>query len=113
MLGFGMFDMMVSILFPVMSLFIFGMVIATFFRNFKKEKENDRAPVLSVDATVVTKRTHVWGDHARTNYFVTFQVESGDRMELEIDRDKFGYLVENDRGKLTFQGKRFLEFQRT
>ena len=61
---------------------------------------------------VVTKRTHVWGDHSRTTYFATFQFESGDRLELEIPRDRFGYLVEGDRGKLHFQGTRFLDFQR-
>jgi len=34
-------------------------------------------------------------------------------MELEIPRDEFGYLVEGDKGKLTFQGTRFLDFERT
>ena len=61
---------------------------------------------------VVTKRTHVWGDHSRTTYFATFQFPSGDRLELEIPRDRFGYLVEGDSGKLHFQGTRFLDFQR-
>ncbi len=67
---------------------------------------------LTCDATVVTKRTHVWGDHSRTNYYATFQFESGDRLELEIPRDRFGYLVEGDTGKLSFQGTRFLGFER-
>ena len=65
-----------------------------------------------MEATVVTKRTHVWGDHSHTNYYVTFQVPSGDRMELEIQDNEFGYLVEGDRGRLTFQGSRFLGFER-
>ena len=42
----------------------------------------------------------------------TFQFESGDRLELKIPRDRFGYLVEGDTGKLHFQGTRFLDFQR-
>jgi len=40
-------------------------------------------------------------------------VESGDRFELQLQGQEYGLLVEGDRGKLTFQGTRFLEFQRT
>ena len=41
-----------------------------------------------------------------------FQVESGDRMELTVSGSDYGYLVEGDHGKLTFQGTRFLGFER-
>jgi hypothetical protein len=34
-------------------------------------------------------------------------------MELEIPHSQFGYLVEGDQGQLTFQGTRFLNFERT
>lgn len=49
---------------------------------------------------------------SRTHYYVTFEVESGDRMELGMDGPAFGMLAEGDRGKLTFQGTRYLGFQR-
>lgn len=103
-------------LFEVMSLLIFAVVIGIFIsvlvKNISRSRKDNNSPRLTVEATVVTKRTHVWGDHSHTNYFVTFQVASGDRMELEIQSDRFGYLVEGDRGKLTFQGTRFLDFER-
>lgn len=103
-------------LFEVMSLLIFAVVIGIFIsvlvKNISRNRKDNNSPRLTVEATVVTKRTHVWGDHSHTNYFVTFQVASGDRMELEIQSDRFGYLVEGDRGKLTFQGTRFLDFER-
>lgn len=47
-----------------------------------------------------------------TRYFATFQVESGDRMELQMNGQDYGMLVEGDRGRLTFQGTRYLDFQR-
>ncbi|MCI9457297.1 MAG: DUF2500 domain-containing protein, partial [Oscillospiraceae bacterium] len=40
------------------------------------------------------------------------QVESGDRMEFQVQDTDYGLLVEGDRGKLTFQGTRFLGFER-
>ena len=45
-------------------------------------------------------------------YYVTFQVESGDRMELTVSGSDYGMLVEGDIGKLSFQGTRYLGFQR-
>jgi hypothetical protein len=77
-----------------------------------------------VPATVVAKRTNVSHHHHNhggtgmhhtthsTTYYVTFQVESGDRMELHVAGHEFGMLIEGDRGDLTFQGTRYLGFER-
>ena len=106
----------IEFIFPIMFLGVFGLVIgvlvSTLVKNAKSERKNDASPRLTSQATLVTKRTHVWGDHSRTDYYATFQFESGDRLELKIPRDQFGYLVEGDSGKLHFQGTRFLDFER-
>ena len=47
-----------------------------------------------------------------TNYFVTFEVESGDRMEFEVTGEESGLMLEGDQGMLTLQGTRFLGFER-
>ena len=47
-----------------------------------------------------------------TSYYVTFQVESGDRIELCVSGTEYGMLVEGDTGRLTFQGTRYLSFER-
>lgn len=47
-----------------------------------------------------------------TTYYVTFQVDSGDRMELSVSGSEYGMLVDGDRGKLSFQGTRYLSFER-
>ena len=55
---------------------------------------------------------HGYDTSTFTSYYVTFQVESGDRMELEVDGSDYGMLVEGDIGKLSFQGTRYLGFER-
>ena len=104
------------ILAPILSLAIFGLafgiIISTLAKGAKQNRQNNASPRVTAPAQVVTKRTQVRGDHAHTTYFATFQFESGDRLELQIPRDRFGYLVEGDQGKLTFQGTRFLDFLR-
>ena len=83
---------------------------------------NNQSPRLTVEATVVAKRGHtthhhdagnMHHSHSSTTYYATFQFESGDRLELHVPHSQFGYLVEGDRGALTFQGTRFLGFERT
>ena len=101
------------ILFFIVFCFVFGMIISTFIKQGKQNHKNNNSPRVTAEATVVTKRTHVRGDHAHTTYYATFQFESGDRLELEVPYNEFGYLVEGDNGKLTFQGTRFLGFERT
>ena len=83
---------------------------------------NNQSPRLTVPAVVVAKRGHtthhhdagnIHNSHSSTTYYITFQFESGDRLELHVPSSQFGYLVEGDRGNLTFQGTRFLGFERT
>ena len=100
-------------LFLVVFCFVFGMIISTLVRSAKQNRRNNNSPRITAEAEVVTKRTHVWGDHSHTDYYATFQFESGDRLELEVPHHQFGYLVEGDKGKLTFQGTRFVSFART
>ena len=99
---------------------ILGMILVTFVRELSQRNRNNHSPRLTVEATVVAKRqsfsSHRSGDELHTTtstrYFATFQVESGDRMELQMNGQDYGMLVEGDRGRLTFQGTRYLDFQR-
>ena len=111
---------------PILVMTIFIIVIAVFVVVFVKGisqwNKNNHSPRLTVDATVVAKRTdirhssgthhHTTGMHTSTYYYVTFQVESGDRMEFHVSGEEYGLLVEGDYGDLTFQGTRYLGFVR-
>lgn len=102
-----------SAIFVIIFILVIFLFIQNFLKGIRKDRNNRHSPELTVEATVVAKRIHVWGDHSHTDYYVTFQVASGDRMELEIPDTQYGYLVENDRGTLTFRGTEFLKFERT
>ena len=115
--GFGLFNLM----FAIVPLLMFAIVFLAVVRSVKDWHRNERSPRLTVEAKVVTKRTayrrtmsnktDVYSG-ARTDYFATFEFESGDRLELPLKGQEYGMLVEGDRGKLTFQGTRYLGFQR-
>ena len=107
---FGLFEW----IFPLVFLAIFGMVLFVFAKSVSEWGKNNRAPRLTVEAVVVARRGHTshQSDHHSTSYYVTFEVRSGDRMELHVPANEFGYLVEGDRGQLTFQGTRFVSFSR-
>lgn len=108
--------------------FVFGTIIVRSVQGAKQWKRNNASPVLTVDAVVVTKRADVQRHHhhhhqggsnnmhhhssSSTTYYVTFQVASGDRMELNVRSSEYGLLAERDEGKLTFQGTRYLGFER-
>ncbi|HZX21864.1 MAG TPA: DUF2500 domain-containing protein [Clostridia bacterium] len=47
-----------------------------------------------------------------TDCYVTFEVESGNRMEFRVPGKEYGLLAENDIGKLTFLGIRYHKFKR-
>lgn len=107
---------------------VFAMVIcvfvATFVKGISQWHKNNQSPRLTVEAQVVAKRTnvsrhrhsagvnHVGHTTTSTTYYVTFQVASGDRFELQMAGYEYGMLVEGDRGDLSFQGTRYLGFVR-
>ena len=122
---FGMFSLMET-LFPVMFFTVFALVVVVMVtalvRSAGQWRRNQASPVLTVEACVVAKRTQV-GHHAGmrdatgmtgsyTRYYATFEVESGSRMELAVDGAEYGQLAQGDRGRLTFQGTRYMGFVR-
>ena len=117
---------MFSIL-PIIVFTIFGIVVAVFvltiIKGISEWSRNNASPRLTTDATVVTKRMNVStysnaGSHSMamvnssTQYYVTFEIANGDRLEFTVHGDEYGVLVEGDHGKLTYQGTRFLGFAR-
>lgn len=92
----------------VISLFVIGI-----FSTIKEGVKNKQSPILSVPSQIVTKRTEVRGDHARTTYYTTFEVQSGDRLEFTVSGEQYGMHVEQDLGMLTFQGTKFISFERS
>ena len=91
---------------------------------------NNRAPQETMNARVVAKRMKVSGhggtamtnrasamntlhSSTYTDYFVTFELENGKRLELGVKDPEYGMLAEGDQGRLSWQGTRYLGFERT
>ena len=115
-MGFGMFE----IVFWIMFVLILGMFVVGIVQGIGQWNKNNHSPRITVPVTLVSKRTNVSHHHAgehhhshtSTSYYVTFQFASGDRMEFHVPGTEYGLLVEEDQGDLTFQGTRYLGFER-
>ncbi len=117
--GFTLFP----IIFGIVFILVFGVIGFVFAKGISQWNKNNHSPVLTVDARLVAKRTNVSHHHnntgngamhtsTSTTYYATFEVESGDRLELCVSGYDYGMMVEGDQGRLTFQGTRFKSFER-
>lgn len=116
----------IELLFPVIFILIFIMIIFTLAKGISTWHKNNNSPRLTVSARIVAKRqnttyhnqpnagdtsgAHGYHTTSSTTYYVTFQVESGDRIEMSVSGSEYGKLTEGDERKLTFQGTRYLQF---
>ena len=119
--GFGSFGLS-GVMFGFVFLLVSSIIVVMIVKGISQWSKNNQSPRLTVPATIVSKRTNIshhhsgtsnMHHHTSTTYYVTFQVESGDRMEFHVSGQEYGLLVEGDRGKVTFQGTRYLGFART
>lgn len=107
------------VMFYLLFFLVMSFFIVTFARMIGEWIKNSNSPRLTVDATVVAKRDQMHRhtssnghSHRSYSYHVTFQFTSGDRLELRVPSHEYGLLVEGDVGTLTFQGTRYLSFNR-
>ena len=118
--------------FPIMTILIavFAVLLAgAIGRGLYVWMRNNRAPQVTVEARVTAKRMKVSGhggtmmanrvsamntihSSTYTHYFVTFELEDGKRLELGVKDLEYGMLAEGDRGRLSWQGTRYLGFDR-
>lgn len=126
--GFDMGFSIFGILFTIVFVLILGVFIVALIKGIGEWNRNNHSPRLTVEAIVVSKRAdvshhqhanagdttgaHGYHTSTSTSYYVTFEVESGDRMEFHVDGREYGMLVERDFGRLTFQGTRYIGFER-
>lgn len=113
---------LMSFIVPLFFIIVFGIIIFTVLKGISQWNYNNKQPVLTVTAKVTGKRpntshhTNNFNNNVSTSssttYFATFEVESGDRIELHVSSHEYGQLAEGDIGKLTFQGTRYHGFER-
>jgi hypothetical protein len=108
---------------------IMASIAYTLIKRASRWRSDNASPVLTVSARVVAKRLEVRGSqsgtgligadgamgptaHTTTQYYSTFELDSGSRLELAVDPQTYAELAEGDAGQLTFQGTRFQGFSR-
>ena len=116
--GLDPFFVIFGIFFVAALLFILFQVI----KSIGQWHHNNQSPRETQKAVVVTKRsdtTHHMSTHdsmssssSSTTYYATFELENGERLEFTVKGKFYGQLVEGDNGYLTFQGTRFVAFER-
>lgn len=106
-----MFGLMNAI-FPIMFITVVGIIIFSLVQRIITWNKNNQSPRLTVPVVVVAKRENITqhqhanagdssGAHGfhtttSTSYYVTFQVESGDRIELCVSGTEYGMLEFED-----------------
>ncbi|MFJ7981189.1 DUF2500 domain-containing protein [Lysinibacillus xylanilyticus] len=114
MVGFDEFSF-AHIFISITFFIVFGIMAFTIIKGTLQWSKNNNEPLLTVPAKVVTKRSNTRGggnSSAHTSYYVTFEVQSGDRLELKMNGRDYGQLADGDYGLLTFQGTRYHTFGR-
>ena len=89
---------------------VFSLAVLIIAKRVEISLRNSRSPVAAAAASAVSKRQSVSGGY--TSYFVTFEFDSGERAELSMSGEEFGMIAEGDRGTLTYQGTKFISFER-
>ena len=108
---------------PILFLTVLAILCVFVIMGVMQWFRNNGSPVLTAQARVVNLRIqvsggmHTVGDDlmahgASTSYYATFEVESGDCMEFAVGDEEYGLLSQGDTGSLTFQGTRYLGFER-
>ena len=89
--------------------------------NWLKNKLSPKVVVQSTISNKYMKKNNVYrqgdfapGIHLREiiTYYVTFNIESGEDIEFRVSKSKYLKLKKGNKGKLTYQGGRFIRFDR-
>jgi len=105
-----------TVLAGAVSVLVLLLIAAVWVKLFLQWRANEAAPVVRVDAMVVSSRKRVARRRRAgvdpSTYMVTFEEPSGERIELQIRGQYMADLTEGVQGLLTYQGTRFLGFVR-
>lgn len=98
--------------FVIIMLIITGIIVVMIARGAKQQA----MPTVSVPARIIGRRIEIdggWGNlPSYTNYYVTFELEDGHRIEFKLGGSTYGLLAEGDVGTLNYKGNHFKSFQR-
>ncbi|MCR4884157.1 MAG: DUF2500 domain-containing protein [Clostridiales bacterium] len=104
---------------------IAGVLLFVLLRSLYIWNKNNHSPRVTEEAEVYTKRqdfstfmnrgrnVHFGSYHSiYVRYFVVFKTQNSGMVKLRVSSDDFDMLREGEKGQLTFQGTRFLGFEK-
>lgn len=113
-----MFDLTGTVI-PIFLALMIGIVAVSAGRGLLQWSRNNKSPLQTIPARIVSKRSEVKqqtqddsASRTSTTYYLTFEDEDGVRIEFKVDGSEYGMSAEGDRGMLTYQGTRYHGFQR-
>ncbi|OWR27120.1 hypothetical protein CDO73_22985 [Saccharibacillus sp. O23] len=116
---FGGDPLWFTIPFFLIILLIFAVVIFVIVwaivKSAREKRNNEAAGHSATAARVFGKREEMRGGgetRIRTTYYLTFELEGGERKEFEVPSELYGLTAEGDTGTLRFMGTKFEGFDR-
>ena len=106
----------VTLLFAVPFVVFAALFIWIILRHIITAAKNSASPVAAEKAAAVAKRQMTAGGFNggySTSYYVTFEFSGGERTEFSVKGKEYGMIAEGDTGILSYQGTRFISFERT
>ncbi|WP_165252378.1 DUF2500 domain-containing protein [Paludisphaera soli] len=118
----GLLFAIVPVFIAVCFLAVFAVIAVQAASGIAEWSRNNALPMQESPARVLAKRTEMRGGghrhghglgRVRTNYYVAFELRSGERREFGVAGPEYGVLVEGDEGTLAHQGTRYHGFRRS
>lgn len=115
-----MFDFAGTVM-PIFVIVMIGIIAISAGRGLLQWSRNNSSPMLTIPARIVSKRSEIRQQQLQdegvarrtsTTYYLTYEIDDGNRMEFKVDGHEFGMSAEGDRGLLSYQGTRYHGFQR-
>ena len=101
---------------------VFGFIIVAVTLQWIRDKRSPRVVTMVTIADKPIKKQRVrsrlnsaapgYSVHYMNIYYVVFDLEGGEHLKLQLSKVKYNKLKKGTAGKLTFQGKRYIDFQK-
>jgi Protein of unknown function (DUF2500). len=114
------FDSIYILIIMLVGVVLVSMISFIIIRGIIQWHNNNKAPFLTVNSIIIAKRKYISttnytnnnNNKVDTTYYITFEIEDGNRIEFCVPDSKYGLLVEGDKGLLSFKGTRYKGFER-
>ncbi|MCL1858133.1 MAG: DUF2500 domain-containing protein [Oscillospiraceae bacterium] len=105
----------IAVMFPIVFFIVLAVILSV--RGIINWRKYKNSPRMSIETMIVTKRVlglREAGGFNNTPYYATFEsLSDGDRQEFNLSSgEEYGLLAEGDIGTLTFQGTKYISFER-